>query len=861
MNKNLGNAIFANIEQNSYLQKLYSTIFNNYALKVFNSRRHQPTDFNLDDALRFADLLSKSAGQDNSDKHRLWAQEIVTLLNFLYPEDEQIKYYMSSVLANTSNFRGLELIKSNYTGEDFLNKTYNSYTKEMLSVPGQENQHFFFTQKNVFDNLTNPYFSYSGPTSMGKSYVIRMHIKNRILNGKKSNFAILVPTKALITEVSSKIIDDLQDNLKDKNYRLVNSAGATALEHEHNFIFVVTPERMFYLLLSHPEINIDFLFVDEAHKISSSDKRSAFYYKIIKLLSSRYRKPNIIFASPNIPNPEVYLKLIPGIDDMKSYQLATSYSPVSQLKFVIDLLEEKVQVYNSLTKKLDPVTEITGAGLMDVSELVNLLGKGKQNIIYCASKNAAVKYAKKYATEQKSKSDTRLNALAKEIREDVHGDYYLAELIEKGVAYHIGYLPTNIRVQIEELFRDQVITSLFCTNTLVEGVNLPADNLFVSSAKKGNINLDDVEFNNVIGRVGRIEYNLYGNVFLIRDSKRTAKDRYETLLTSDVTAQELSVTTELSKEQKQQIVSTLESGSVEFPSVETENKKQSDDSYDLMRKFGLMLLQDIESNRPSLILEEFIDVLTPESYFKIRENFVKSNLKINEDITVSYDQIGSLEEEIDNGLSYPIITENESDYNEVLDFLNTLSDIFKWDVYERDTIGNRNKRKYYAVILLQWMQGYGLSFIIRSAIQYKEDHPDTMYINFKKTWYDHSKEHKNIIIGDTLDDIDRIILFKFANYFLKFSTELKEQSGKKELANDWYEYVEYGTMNQLSILLQKTGFSRETASFIRKNKGDFIYESNGRLHLSPKLLECKNLIVQREAREIWYNAPELFGKS
>lgn len=860
MNKNLGNAIFANIEQNSYLQKLYSTIFNNYALKVFNSRRHQPTDFNLDDALRFADLLSKSAGQDNSDKHRLWAQEIVTLLNFLYPEDEQIKYYMSSVLANTSNFRGLELIKSNYTGEDFLNKTYNSYTKEMLSVPGQENQHFFFTQKNVFDNLTNPYFSYSGPTSMGKSYVIRMHIKNRILNGKKSNFAILVPTKALITEVSSKIIYDLQDNLKDKNYRLVNSAGATALEHEHNFIFVVTPERMFYLLLSHPEINIDFLFVDEAHKISSSDKRSAFYYKIIKLLSSRYRKPNIIFASPNIPNPEVYLKLIPGIDDMKSYQLATSYSPVSQLKFVIDLLEEKVQVYNSLTKKLDPVTEITGAGLMDVSELVNLLGKGKQNIIYCASKKAAVNHAKKFAKNQQTKFDKRLSSLAKEIKDDVHGDYYLAELIEKGVAYHIGYLPTNIRVQIEELFRDQVITSLFCTNTLVEGVNLPADNLFVSSAKKGNINLDEVEFNNVIGRVGRIEYNLYGNVFLIRDNKRTAKDRYENLLSSDVKEQKLSVATELSAEQKQQIVATLESGSVEFPRIEKGKKKQSDDSYDLMRKFGLMLLQDIESNRPSLILEEFTDVITPESYHKIQQNFIKPNLKVNDDITVSYDQIGSLEEEIANGLSYPFITETESDYNEVLEFLNKLSDIFKWGVYERDTIGNPNKRKYYAVILLQWMQGHGLSTIIRKAISYKEEHPDTMYINFQKTRYDHSKEHKNIIIGDTLDDIDRIILFKFANYFLKFSTESKEQSGKKDLANDWYEYVEYGTMNQLSILLQKSGFSRETASFIKKNKNEFISESEGIMHLSPTLLNCDDSIVQREAKEIWYNAPELFAK-
>ena len=102
---------------------------------------------------------------------------------------------------------------------------------------------------------------------------------------------------------------------------------------------------------------------------------------------------------------------------------------------------------------------------------------------------------------------------------------------------------------------------------------------------------------------------------------------------------------------------------------------------------------------------------------------------------------------------------------------------------------------------------------------------------------------------NTLDDIDRIILFKFANYFLKFSTESKKQSGKKDLANDWYEYVEYGTMNQLSILLQKSGFSRETASFIKKNKNEFISESEGIMHLSPTLLNCDDSIVQREAKE------------
>jgi len=69
---------------------------------------------------------------------------------------------------------------------------------------------------------------------------------------------------------------------------------------------------MLYLLLDSPSIKIDYLFIDEAHKISSRDSRSPFYYKVIDILYKRASKTHKVFSSPNIPNPEVYLKLIPN---------------------------------------------------------------------------------------------------------------------------------------------------------------------------------------------------------------------------------------------------------------------------------------------------------------------------------------------------------------------------------------------------------------------------------------------------------------------------------------------------------------------------------------------------------------------
>lgn len=41
--------------------------------------------------------------------------------------------------------------------------------------------------------------------------------------------------------------------------------------------------------------------------------------------------------------------------------------------------------------------------------------------------------------------------------------------------------------------------------------------------------MNQVEFKNLLGRVGRIEYNLYGNVFIIRDSNMAEKTVKELL--------------------------------------------------------------------------------------------------------------------------------------------------------------------------------------------------------------------------------------------------------------------------------------------------------------------------------------------
>ena len=634
--KSLGEALFVDIESNAYLNELHEKILYNYALRLFQlEKKKSSKEFELKDALRFADLLSKSTHPTRSDIHKMWAQELIILLNEIDSDNPLVKLYAGSVFSSTGNHQGLQLINSDYENINTFEKIFAQFRNDYLTIPAAPEMKFFNAQKEAYDHLSDPCFSYSGPTSMGKSFIMRMFIKDEIMHGSQKNYALIVPTKALINEVRAKVIKDLENNLENCNYRVVTAASDIALEEEHNFILVLTPERLLYLLISKPDLQVDYLFIDEAHKLSGKNSRGPFYYKVVDMLLQRDRKPHFIFASPNIPNPQVYLRLMNDIiENNDESKLATTYSPVVQVKFLMDFINGKIDIYNERTNKTINIAKI-GTGLDKLNKML-LLFEGKnlklppeqrsQTIVYYNGRTKAIAAARDFADSPgvNDKNDPELDSLSRDIMQEVHGDYYLAGMIKKGVAYHIGYLPASIRTRIEELFQKGNITTMFCTSTLLEGVNLPADNLFITDNKIFRRKMNPVDFRNLIGRVGRISYNLYGNVFFVSEDKSVAAESYIDMLQAPVPEQELSITTNpdvLKKIEKKYIADILKTGSSEIP---RRRDDQSDESYVMMRKFGLILLRDIMEERDSLVHREFADFLTVEDEVAIREKFKES---------------------------------------------------------------------------------------------------------------------------------------------------------------------------------------------------------------------------------------------
>ena len=891
--RTLGAAIFADIENNEYLNKLHEKVLYNYALRLLQLKE-EPLPFDQKekrDALRFADLLSKSNDLEKASEHKIWAQEIVILLNELYPDDPLIKLYAGDVFSSIGNHKGVEHINAEYQDITTLERFFSEFRDDYLTIPAEPDERFFAAQKAAYDHLTDDCFSYSAPTSMGKSFIMRMFIKYEVTHEAKKNYALIVPTKALINEVRGKVIDDLGENgnlekinyLDRCNYRVVTAASDIALEEDHNFILVLTPERLLYLLISEPQIQIDYLFIDEAHKLSGKNSRAPFYYKVVDMLLKREHKPHFIFASPNIPNPQVYLRMMTDIEAGDDSNLAITYSPVVQVKFLVDLKNKEIQVYNEHNGKRIHVANIRDmkgrkANLTDILVRFESMNdrlpeeRRKQTIVYFNGRNKAIDAARKFSDaigDAGVKNDPVLETLAKDIRQEVHGDYFLAEMIRKGIAYHIGYLPASIRARIETLFQEGHITIMFCTNTLLEGVNLPADNLFITDNKIFRSEMEPVDFRNLIGRVGRISFNLFGNVYFVsEETEKVESDDYVRMLQEKVPEQVLSITTDpkvLKKVEKKYVADILKSGSSVIPQRVNEEGKalQSEESYIMMRKFGLILLRDIVEDKDTLVRREFKQFLTDEDERNIRAKFKNTETVPDDDINTSVDQTKRLIIAIKrDNLRYPDVKDGFFKHDVVLAFLRKLSDVFQWRIYESSTLGKDTLLSWYAVILCEWMEGNGLNYIMRAALKHHREHPENFWINnyTRDVYNDNDKIHRNIVFADTLEVIENIVLFSISNYFLRFSNEFRRIKGDGELdANNWYEYVEYGTTNPLTILLQRNGFSRESARFIKENPEYVVKDgSTGKLKLKASLSKCGRTSVENEVEYIRQNIPGIF---
>lgn len=844
---NLGNYIFSNILDNQYLKNLYKKL----TIQYFSNTSKIHSEISLTekekiDLLRFADILSKSTELSKRDYHNNIAQSIISMLNLLFPHDISIEYVGGSVLSHVNNYLGLDKNYNNYYNRDFIDYIKECLQRESYVIPCNNEYCFINSQKIAYNRIKqNDYYSFSAPTSMGKTFLIRMFIKECIERNENKNFAIIVPSKALINELTNSIIDDNMVNLVKNNYRVIQSSAAILNNDNCNYIMIFTQERLLQFLLQNKKIKLSYVFIDEAHKMSHTDDRSPFYYKCIELLEKEHFGVKINFSCPNIPNPEVYLNSIKGLGN-KAYN-CFKYSPVNQLKSIINTTTQTSYIYNDLERNFISYNtqEFCKSELI---EIVKQIGNNRSNIVFCNSKKDATNWALSYSklVDVDLSNNTEISELIKDIKEEIHQDCYLVYTLLKGVAYHVAYLPSLIKEKIEALFRKGIIKTIFCTSTLLEGVNFPANNLFIKLNSKDSWlkPKERASFKNLIGRVGRIDFNSFGNVYCIADN---TTDEYEHAISDDIDIQKLSLE-KLTKDRKKDIINVLLKG-------KTTLNKRSCDNFETLgfaRKVLNLLLKEIVDDKEGVVRLSFGNLLNAEVIATIKEKFKLKEKQIPKDLLTTADEIEKLDYAITNkGLKYP----DKITFENVLNFIKDLSIIFNWSEYEsKNDIGNKNRLRYYAVMIMKWMYGHQINQLIEDSLLYAKD--NGIYYKYEKPnikEYLGTPEQINKIINEVLDEVDNILQFKIPNYFQKFSERYKELTNVENINNDWYEFMEYGSNNYIQIKLQQFGLSRECAYNIIKQQCYLVENKKIKINLS----KFKTNKYSSEIKRIKVNFPNL----
>lgn len=307
------NQIAQTIISDSYFLKLYRVCVERSVLRTLNiDTEEKYTEKEIRDLLRFADLLSTSSISDA----RNYAYKIITYLNPYYKDNVYYHTVAKAVYSNLGNFPAisyLEADNNNTSNLPFDRSVQNEAKKLIQEVPDGVGHVFTDIQYDLFSKLiSSREFSFSGPTSMGKSFVIKAFLRCAIQNTPQENFIILVPSRALINQYAIELKSEMGALLETNNYKIVTNSNIAELpiNEQCNYVLILTPERLISYISQEKNPSIGFLFVDEAHKLAQTeDARSITTYTSIEKTLKKYPDIKLYFASPNVSNPEILLSM------------------------------------------------------------------------------------------------------------------------------------------------------------------------------------------------------------------------------------------------------------------------------------------------------------------------------------------------------------------------------------------------------------------------------------------------------------------------------------------------------------------------------------------------------------------------
>lgn len=731
-------------------------------------------------------------------------QEILSSIHTQGPIDpsqlEKLSYIKKYYPENFKNIENklmylLGLFYKTNDPQSVIEVFYKIYQDEIQSKIGEI---LTPVQADAFFKISEyKYFSFSAPTSIGKSYLFRQIIKKSV-----HDVIIVVPSRALLTEYIYEI-----QKIVDNDVLVLQFVDFINKKHTKRHIFVLTPERTSEVFKYQRDLKIDFFLLDEA-QLSDEGIRGLRFDALVRRINMVFSNSKIIFAHPFVNNPEAQLK---------KHHITEQYDAVNYTQQVVGKIFIQYDELNNF-KYFSPYETIESNVVPDKRFILNSLSQNKTVLIYISKEKIySGEYTKKYYNLIKQCKPLREpNALKiiRELQDYIGGSKQksamqysqLIDMMNRGIVIHHGSIPLYGRLLIERFINLGYAKICFSTATLMYGINLPFDIVIIDNFNfKGKREDDKVlQLKNLIGRAGRSSNEKgafdFGYVFVHQSNVKRFCKRVN--YKSNISEQSLLDTEENPySEDTQDLIDAIKTNSFDPLSQLTLaqlNRMKEDVTLNDKIKY---ILDNILSDK----------ILTGNEYYEL-SNRDKEKLKLY----ISYIYSSHLKRKELNPAEKSI--------------LSTAIPIMLWKIQGRSFkhivsmryayITNQKERRkiskeYKNKIIDKNMMIRKYNDVSLKYTQVAAIIPDSKLS--KRDLFNYGKIpdfHYDILVYDTYDYLDKVISFSLVQPLVA-AFNLYYQNTGDERAKIMANLIRYGSNDNKDIYMQRYGFSFEDIEIIK----------------------------------------------
>ncbi|MDR0468224.1 MAG: DEAD/DEAH box helicase [Campylobacteraceae bacterium] len=372
------------------------------------------------------------------------------------------------------------LLELNNASDFLSSKNINLYKnplEEFIETKEQNN-----VRRAVLQDSTDE-ISFIAPTSYGKSLIIKEHIFKNKDNYNK--IGIIVPSKSLLNQ-TYKLIKEL-----GLGYRLI--VYDDMYQNDEKFIGILTQERALRLLEKESLLSFDVLYIDEAHSLLEKDPRSILLCRLLKQNEIRNNNQHVIYLSPLVDDSNNLKRT--ASQRINKHKIEYNIKEPEYFEYRLD---NAIHKYSRFTNQFYEMGKETS--------FMEYIVKNSSNktFIFHRRPIKVEQFAKELAKKLDDIEMTdEIQSLIDVLIKYVHKDFYIINLIKKGIIYLHAKLPDQIKDYLEHKFKTiSQLKFIVANEVILEGINLPISSMFILYVYK----ISEKRLTNLIGRVNRLNY-------------------------------------------------------------------------------------------------------------------------------------------------------------------------------------------------------------------------------------------------------------------------------------------------------------------------------------------------------------------